>query len=187
MPTDAQEKITVSISRSGERVDLLSCAVPGVGVISSQGDLDDAIRKLCEKLALEIVDAQGKALDAMQKLKTEVKVANEASEVDRATVSAVNTLHEQLDLMGAPRSVSEHDHPLSVLGRLQMLDNADERDMLDDVEVAKMIGVAHLTVVGWRKRGKGPAYHAFSSKCVRYKRPDVEHFIAAHRKTTEGQ
>lgn len=185
MTDNVQDKITVSILRSGDRVELLSCAVPGVGVISSQGELDDAIRQICEKLALEIVDAHGQALDAMQRLKTEVKAANEASVIDRTTVAAVETLHAQLDRMGAPRAVSEHDHPLSVLGRLQMLDRDDQDNLIDDVEVAKLLGVKHLTVVGWRKHGKGPAYHSFSSKCVRYKRPDVEHFVAKHRRSTE--
>ena len=56
---------------------------------------------------------------------------------------------------------------------------------LDTQEAAKYCGIKSVrTLEGWRRDGRGPAYHKVSSKCVRYKREDLDSFMDAFRVMT---
>lgn len=57
--------------------------------------------------------------------------------------------------------------------------------LLDEGEVASILGVTRRTLQGWRYKGRGPTFIRMSGRCVRYKRQDVLEFIEEHTKTTD--
>lgn len=55
------------------------------------------------------------------------------------------------------------------------------RHMMTTIDAAMLIGVAKQTLRVWRHEGKGPKFYRYSSKCIRYRRADVDAWIEAHR------
>lgn len=53
-----------------------------------------------------------------------------------------------------------------------------EREWLDDVALAAVLGLSVKAVRQWRLLGKGPKYRKFGS-AVRYGRPDLEAWISS--------
>ncbi|ODU41779.1 MAG: hypothetical protein ABS96_30375 [Lysobacteraceae bacterium SCN 69-123] len=52
-------------------------------------------------------------------------------------------------------------------------------DLLDEKEVAATLGVAPGTLRNWRSLRIGPVYVKLGKRAVRYRRSDVETFIAS--------
>lgn len=52
-------------------------------------------------------------------------------------------------------------------------------DLLNEKEVAAKLGIATGTVRNWRCLRTGPAYVKLGKRAVRYRRADVDAFIAA--------
>jgi predicted DNA-binding transcriptional regulator AlpA len=48
------------------------------------------------------------------------------------------------------------------------------RRLLDQNELARLLGVSGRTIESWRLRGCGPKFVAISRRCVRYRASDVE-------------
>ena len=48
---------------------------------------------------------------------------------------------------------------------------------LNDLEAARIIGIAPITLRQWRSHGKGPKYLRIGGKCVRYRRSDIESWL----------
>ena len=53
--------------------------------------------------------------------------------------------------------------------------------LVDQIEAAELLGVSPSTMNGWRNTGRGPAYVALSSRCVRYKISDLQRYVASKR------
>ncbi len=53
-------------------------------------------------------------------------------------------------------------------------------ELLDERQAAAALGAKAGTLRVWRTKGRGPAYVRFSSKMVRYRREDIDAYIAAH-------
>lgn len=52
-------------------------------------------------------------------------------------------------------------------------------DLLADTEAAQYLNVALQTVRNWRwKRGTGPKFHKIGQRIIRYRRRDLDAFIA---------
>ena len=49
--------------------------------------------------------------------------------------------------------------------------------LLTEKEVAKMLGFSVRTCQAWRARGGGPRFVKISSRCVRYRREDLDTWI----------
>jgi len=54
--------------------------------------------------------------------------------------------------------------------------------LLQDVEVARILGVEPDTLRAWRRQGRGPAFIEVGSKTVRYRAEDVRAWIQAQRR-----
>lgn len=52
-------------------------------------------------------------------------------------------------------------------------------DLLSEIEVAASLSVAIPTLRNWRWRGEGPRFVKLGKRAVRYRRADVDAFIAA--------
>jgi len=52
-------------------------------------------------------------------------------------------------------------------------------DMLTPKEVAAENKLSEKTLANWRSTGEGPRYVRFGKRAIRYRRADVEAFIAA--------
>jgi DNA-binding transcriptional MerR regulator len=52
----------------------------------------------------------------------------------------------------------------------------NDESMLNPEQAAKVLGVTSRTLQYWRSSNRGPAYHKFSSKTVRYKYNDLLDF-----------
>ena len=59
-------------------------------------------------------------------------------------------------------------------------------ELIDAGEVARVLGISPRTLEGMRQEGRGPAYVRISSKCVRYRRSDLERFLTRVRVEPEG-
>ncbi len=57
-------------------------------------------------------------------------------------------------------------------------------EMLTERQAAALIGVAAPTLNRWRCERIGPAWVAVSARCVRYRRDDVESWLASKRRET---
>lgn len=53
-------------------------------------------------------------------------------------------------------------------------------ELMRQDEVAKLLNVSPRVLEAWRCRGGGPTFVKISVRCVRYRRDDVERFIADH-------
>lgn len=51
--------------------------------------------------------------------------------------------------------------------------------LLEPKTLAKMLGLTVRALEAWRLRGEGPSFIRISSRCIRYRRQDVEAWLAA--------
>lgn len=60
--------------------------------------------------------------------------------------------------------------------------------MLTEPETAELLGCSISTLQDWRRTGQGPVFIKLNGTMVRYRRQDIEEFIAAgeRRPMTEG-
>lgn len=49
--------------------------------------------------------------------------------------------------------------------------------LLSEKEAARILGFSHRTLQAWRVQGGGPQFVRVSSRCVRYRREDLEAWI----------
>jgi len=56
-----------------------------------------------------------------------------------------------------------------------------DNPMLDTEHAGAYLGVAGATLRDWKCQRIGPAFVQLSARVVRYRREDLEQFIAAHR------
>jgi excisionase family DNA binding protein len=59
----------------------------------------------------------------------------------------------------------------------------DTQPVLNEEEAAKYLGVAQVTLAAWRKKNIGPSYLKYGWRLIRYRREDLDAFMA---KKTEG-
>ncbi|MGN7725218.1 helix-turn-helix transcriptional regulator [Luteimonas sp. 22616] len=71
-------------------------------------------------------------------------------------------------LVAAVPAAPEHDHIVFA-----------PSDLLNEKEVATMLGIATGTVRNWRSLRIGPTYVKLGKRAVRYRRVDVESFITS--------
>jgi excisionase family DNA binding protein len=57
--------------------------------------------------------------------------------------------------------------------------------LLGTAELSELIGVPVSTIYDWRVKGQGPVAHRLG-KHLRFKRADVEAWLASHRETATG-
>jgi Helix-turn-helix domain len=68
-----------------------------------------------------------------------------------------------------------------------MSNTTTERDLLDEAAASEYLGdVPERTLRQWRYLGKGPAYVKVGPKHVRYRRADLDAFIAGGRVDPQG-
>lgn len=60
-------------------------------------------------------------------------------------------------------------------------------DLLNSVQAARLLGTTADDLRGWRNHNIGPAYIRLTNRTIRYKRGDLETFIASRRVITEPQ
>jgi excisionase family DNA binding protein len=53
-------------------------------------------------------------------------------------------------------------------------------------EVAELLQVSTLTLAAWRSRGEGPRYVKLGAKMVRYRRADLDAWVAEGAATVNG-
>ena len=53
-------------------------------------------------------------------------------------------------------------------------------NMMTPRDAARYMGVDFNTVKRWRRTGEGPPFYRYSSRCVRYKRAELDAWIAQH-------
>lgn len=51
--------------------------------------------------------------------------------------------------------------------------------MITTKDAARYLGVKASALIAWRHRGTGPKFHRYSSRCIRYKRADLDDWIEA--------
>lgn len=56
-------------------------------------------------------------------------------------------------------------------------------DILTSAETAELLGISTGTLAAWRHRGTSPTYTRTGHRTVRYKKSDVEKFIAERGET----
>lgn len=49
--------------------------------------------------------------------------------------------------------------------------------LLTPREAAELLAVAERTLADWRYRGTGPSYVAYSGRCIRYRRDDLDAWV----------
>ena len=62
----------------------------------------------------------------------------------------------------------------------------NKNNLLDEAEVAEHCNIATATLRNWRCLGTGPAYLKLGKRSVRYRREDVDAFIASGLIATGG-
>jgi len=62
----------------------------------------------------------------------------------------------------------------------------NEQNMLTPADAARYLGVERATMKTWRHRSTGPKFHRYSSRCIRYKRADLDAWIDEHRAAEEA-
>ncbi len=72
---------------------------------------------------------------------------------------------------------------------MQNSNNLDERgsdgqQLLRQEEVAKILNLSPRTLEAWRHRGGGPRYILLTPRCVRYKKSDLNQFLAERVRTS---
>jgi predicted DNA-binding transcriptional regulator AlpA len=50
---------------------------------------------------------------------------------------------------------------------------------MSERDTAALLGVSQKTLQGWRMRGEGPQYAKINARLIRYRRADLDEFIAA--------
>ena len=50
-------------------------------------------------------------------------------------------------------------------------------ELLTQGQVACLVGVSEKAMEGWRYKGGGPPYIRISSRCIRYRRADLEAWL----------
>jgi predicted DNA-binding transcriptional regulator AlpA len=56
--------------------------------------------------------------------------------------------------------------------------------LIDEKEAAKLLGFSPRTLQAWRVNGGGPAFVHVSSRCVRYRREDLDEWITERLRTS---
>jgi predicted DNA-binding transcriptional regulator AlpA len=56
--------------------------------------------------------------------------------------------------------------------------------LLSQKRVATMLSVTPRAVEAWRIRGEGPSFIRISSRCIRYRRSDVEAWLSSRERLT---
>ena len=65
------------------------------------------------------------------------------------------------------------------------LDASDYWDaFIDEKAAAEFFDLTPRTMQGWRQKGGGPRYAAFSSRCLRYTRRWLRDYAEAHARTS---
>ena len=59
-----------------------------------------------------------------------------------------------------------------------------QEQLLNERQVAELLGLQVRTLQGWRFRRRGPGFIRISGKCVRYSPATIQAWIDAHAKTT---
>lgn len=62
------------------------------------------------------------------------------------------------------------------------MDQPDTPLLLSEKEVAELLGFSPRTLQAWRVRGGGPEYVEVSSRCIRYRRCDLDAWIEERRR-----
>lgn len=63
-----------------------------------------------------------------------------------------------------------------------MSEDADR--LLTPAEAAALLSISKETIRGWRRTGFGPPYVAIGARRVRYRRRDIDDFIARQLRTS---
>lgn len=59
---------------------------------------------------------------------------------------------------------------------------SNDESLMNQKEVAKLIGVAPRTLESWRYRGEGPYYLYLSKRCIRYRLEDINTWIEERKR-----
>ena len=57
---------------------------------------------------------------------------------------------------------------------------AEQPEMLTVNQLSRLLGVTWLTLLRWRNTGKGPRFIRIATRAIRYRRTDVETWLADH-------
>jgi hypothetical protein len=52
---------------------------------------------------------------------------------------------------------------------------------LNTVEAAAYVRIDPRTFEAWRRQGRGPIYHKYTARCVRYRRSDLDRWLNERR------
>ena len=58
-------------------------------------------------------------------------------------------------------------------------DGSFGQEFLTDAQVAELLNITSRTTLRWRRDGDGPPFVRIGPRCVRYKRSDLDAWIAA--------
>ncbi len=64
---------------------------------------------------------------------------------------------------------------------------ASPTDLLCDKEVAGLLNISTITLANWRSLKRGPRWVRIGARMVRYRRADLEAFIAAGESRKGGE
>jgi predicted DNA-binding transcriptional regulator AlpA len=56
----------------------------------------------------------------------------------------------------------------------------EDRDLIDEIEAAELLGVGRSTLIRWRRKGQAPPYIQYESGAVRYERAAVVEWREKH-------
>lgn len=62
----------------------------------------------------------------------------------------------------------------------------EAEEFLTDQELAYLLAVSTRTILRWRRNGSGPSYCRVGPRCVRYRRTDLDAWMAANRFATKA-
>lgn len=74
-------------------------------------------------------------------------------------------------------TIEAANHPEHRLARRVVQRQNDP--LLDTIEAANHLRVDPRTLAAWRRRRRGPVYHRYSHRCIRYKLSDLDRWLAA--------
>lgn len=65
--------------------------------------------------------------------------------------------------------------------------SGDPDQLFDEMQAGRLLRVSRRTLQGWRLKGGGPPFVRLGPRCIRYRRADLEEFIAQRlrRSTSE--
>tara|TARA_R100000808_G_scaffold17177_2_gene38155 strand:- start:177 stop:389 length:213 start_codon:yes stop_codon:yes gene_type:complete len=58
------------------------------------------------------------------------------------------------------------------------------QNMMASRDAASYLGVTHNTLKTWRRTGEGPVFYRYSSRCIRYRRADLDAWIESQSAST---